>query len=173
LLELVKEHHGVAGFASAGLIMTMPDRASLPVENDISGCENEDAYLANFGDSLKKLRQLLMALPEDIRFEMLVLFFERISTASRIKRFVTTDRMESMSGNHYSLLFCASLDFSRLHAGENAYRYYDCFFGLFLPAKARDDGDHISTAPSEASNEDSVDGKSIIGEQEASADNEG
>jgi hypothetical protein len=74
LLKLAMEHHGVAGFASAGLIMTMPDRASLPVESDISGCENEDAHLANFGDSLNKFRQLFMALPEDIRFELLVFF---------------------------------------------------------------------------------------------------
>ena len=163
LLNVAKEYHNAIGFTGARYATQLLEgRLLFPIQGHHygvtfgTGCEYRQEFLDDgHGPSLEKLKAALVSLPSHIRLEVLVFFFERTSTCYGNK--VLIDKhFQPLWSPLYPLLRNASMDFSRLFAGDNSEQHYCYSCGLFRHAFGEDeynddmDGATVATLSSQS-----------------------
>jgi len=163
LLEVASEYHGVIGYTRtlfARKIVSGEWTALVEGRHFHTsfgeGCENRSGFLDDHGKTLAELKNALIALPSEIRLEMLRFQFERTGFEFRLTM-ITSDYQPLWCTSKCRAITCASLDYSRLITGDNSESHFCYDNGLFHQA-AVDDEDLNSfddqTVSTEVSSED-------------------
>lgn len=163
LLNVAKEHHNAIGFSGTRYAnQLLEERLPFPIQGHHygvtfgTGCEYRQEFLDHgYGPSLEELKAALVSLPSYIRLEVLVFFFERTSTCYGNK-VLLDKKFQPLWSPLYPLLRNASLDFSRLFAGDNSEQHYCYSCGLFHRLAGEDeytddmDGATVATVSSQS-----------------------
>ena len=136
LLDIGREYYNIIGYTSfenanamrLGLIQDPID--GIDYESNYDGCRRRQGFIEENEDRLTVLKNAIVALPDNIRLEMILFQYERIGCKSGLTMIDSEYKpLWSMDGS--LPLRGASLDYSRLLAGENADQLWCYMHGTF------------------------------------------
>lgn len=148
LREIAREHHGAAGFITVNHSLLPDDHLPRsPMIFVINFCDAGYTFQTKFQKTLDEIRDAFLDLPADLRLDMLTFFLERTGLRKWSAVLLLVDEVQSqiLPSPTHAMVMCASVDFSRLFAGNASGDQYDYVLGLYKPFSGGADDESVRT----------------------------